>query len=143
MLERSSFFSGFSKPSTVPAGNFSKAALVGANTVNGPALLSASTNSAAFTAATSVVWSLLPAATCTILGLETSSFTPDCPTDGAEDVSLVAEVLSEELSEELHPVKNSPAATKKLIANFFMLFDFGCKMLRFCGCFNDVEQRAL
>ena len=51
ILIRSSFFSGFNKPSTVPAGNFSNAALVGANTVNGPALLKASTSSAALTAA--------------------------------------------------------------------------------------------
>jgi len=57
-----SLFSGFTKSSTVPAGSLSKAALVGANTVNGPALLNAVTKSAAFTAATNVVWSLLPIA---------------------------------------------------------------------------------
>ncbi|MFN8293855.1 MAG: hypothetical protein U0T72_09020 [Chitinophagales bacterium] len=114
---------------------------MGVNTVNGPALLSASTNSAAFTA-TSVVWSCCSGYLYNI-GIRASSFTPDCPTDGAEDVSLVAEVLSEELSERVASVKNSPAATKKLIANFFMLFDFGCKMLRFCGCFNDIEQPGL
>ena len=60
---KSAFFSGFNKSSTVPAGNFSKAAFIGANTVNGPVLLSASTNSAALTAATNVLWSLLPTAT--------------------------------------------------------------------------------
>src|SRR5258706_6758459 len=43
--------------STVPAGSLSKAALVGANTVNGPVPFRVSTNPAAFTAATSVVWS--------------------------------------------------------------------------------------
>src|SRR5208283_2238375 len=43
--------------STVPAGNLAKASLVGANTVNGPALSRVSTSPAAFTAATSVVWS--------------------------------------------------------------------------------------
>src|SRR3954465_8890205 len=50
-------FSGFSRVSTVPAGSIEKALLVGANTVNGPGLLSVSTSTAAFTAATSVVWS--------------------------------------------------------------------------------------
>src|SRR6059058_5772966 len=44
--------------STVPAGSLPKAALVGANTVNGPLPSSVSTRPAAFTAATSVVWSL-------------------------------------------------------------------------------------
>src|SRR5262249_20626294 len=39
-------------------GSFANAALVGANTVNGPGLDSVSTRPAAFTAATSVVWSL-------------------------------------------------------------------------------------
>ncbi len=43
--------------STVPAGSFAKASLVGANTVNGPGDCSVSTRPAAFTAATSVVWS--------------------------------------------------------------------------------------
>src|SRR5580698_4853189 len=50
-------FSGLSSVSTVPAGSFANAALVGANTVNGPGPFSVSTNPAAFTAATSVVWS--------------------------------------------------------------------------------------
>jgi hypothetical protein len=44
--------------STVPAGSLANAAFTGANTVNGPALCSVSTRPAAFTAATSVVWSL-------------------------------------------------------------------------------------
>ncbi|MNN53944.1 hypothetical protein D3C81_1687320 [compost metagenome] len=43
--------------STVPAGSLPKAAFVGANTVNGPLPCSVSTRPAAFTAATSVVWS--------------------------------------------------------------------------------------
>src|SRR5690242_18244030 len=43
---------------TVPGGSLSNASLTGANTVNGPAPDSASTRPAAFTAATSVVWSL-------------------------------------------------------------------------------------
>ena len=51
-------FSGFTSVSTVPAGSLPKAALVGANTVNGPLPSSVSTRPAAFTAATSVVWSL-------------------------------------------------------------------------------------
>src|SRR3954471_19309395 len=51
-------FSGLSKVSTVPAGSAANAALVGAKTVNGPGPLSVSTRPAAFTAATSVVWSL-------------------------------------------------------------------------------------
>src|SRR5450432_1687699 len=51
-------FSGFKRVSTVPAGNILKASLVGANTVNGPGPSSVSTSPAAFTAATSVVWSL-------------------------------------------------------------------------------------
>src|SRR6185369_8023357 len=50
--------SGLSSDSTVPFGSLAKAALVGANTVNGPAPCSVSTRPAAFTAATSVVWSL-------------------------------------------------------------------------------------
>src|SRR6201996_2452769 len=52
-----SLFSGFSSVSTVPAGSFANASFVGANTVNGPAPSSVSTKPAAFTAATSVVWS--------------------------------------------------------------------------------------
>src|SRR6201992_3847867 len=52
-----SLFSGFNRPSTVPAGSLAKASLVGANTVNGPGPESVSTRPAAFTAATSVVWS--------------------------------------------------------------------------------------
>jgi hypothetical protein len=50
-------FSGLSSVSTVPDGNLAKASLVGANTVKGPLPDSVSTRSAAFTAATSVVWS--------------------------------------------------------------------------------------
>ena len=50
-------FSGLTSVSTVPAGSLPKAALVGANTVNGPLLSRVSTRPAAFTAATSVVWS--------------------------------------------------------------------------------------
>ena len=41
----------------MPAGNLAKASLVGAKTVNGPAPFRVSTKPAAFTAATSVVWS--------------------------------------------------------------------------------------
>ncbi len=41
----------------MPAGSLSKAAFVGAKTVNGPLPWSVSTSPAAFTAATSVVWS--------------------------------------------------------------------------------------
>src|SRR6476661_11291195 len=52
-----SLFSGFNRLSTVPAGSLAKAALVGANTVKGPGPCSVSTRPAAFTAATSVVWS--------------------------------------------------------------------------------------
>src|SRR6478672_7084341 len=44
--------------STVPAGSLPKAALVGANTVNGSLPSRVVTRPAAFTAATSVVWSL-------------------------------------------------------------------------------------
>src|SRR6185437_10057776 len=51
-------FSGLSRLSTVPAGSAANASLVGANTVNGPGPSSVSTRPAAFTAATSVVWSL-------------------------------------------------------------------------------------
>src|ERR1700760_3619402 len=51
-------FSGFTRLSTVPAGNLLNASLVGANTVKGPADSKVSTNPAAFTAATKVVWSL-------------------------------------------------------------------------------------
>src|SRR5215813_2029764 len=56
-LVRVALFSGLSRLSTVPAGNLAKASLVGANTVNGPGPESVSTKPAAFTAATSVVWS--------------------------------------------------------------------------------------
>src|SRR6478736_7263670 len=57
ILVSCALFSGFSSVSTVPAGSFLKAALVGANTVKGPSPDSVSTRPAAFTAATSVVWS--------------------------------------------------------------------------------------
>src|SRR5829696_9733857 len=57
MLVSVCLFSGLTSVSTVPAGSLSKAALVGAKTVNGPLLCSVSTSPAAFTAATSVVWS--------------------------------------------------------------------------------------
>src|SRR5947209_1550044 len=53
-----SLFSGLTKLSTVPAGNLSNASFVGANTVNGPVPDNVSTRPAAFTALTSVVWSL-------------------------------------------------------------------------------------
>src|SRR6185437_223735 len=49
--------SGFNSLSTVPAGSLPKAEFVGANTVNGPLPSRVSTRPAAFTAATSVVWS--------------------------------------------------------------------------------------
>src|ERR1700741_901569 len=58
ILVRVGLFSGFTRLSTVPAGSLPKAALVGANTVNGPLPSRVSTRPAAFTAATSVVWSL-------------------------------------------------------------------------------------
>src|SRR4029077_15822028 len=57
ILVSCALFSGLSKVSTVPAGSLAKASLVGANTVNGPVPDSVSTRPAAFTAATSVVWS--------------------------------------------------------------------------------------
>src|SRR6185503_16953090 len=57
MLVSIPLFSGFSSVSTVPAGSLSKAELTGANTVNGPLPFNVSTSPAAFTAATSVVWS--------------------------------------------------------------------------------------
>ena len=57
MLVSFSLFSGLSRVSTVPAGKALKASFVGANTVNGPLPSRVSTNPAAFTAATSVVWS--------------------------------------------------------------------------------------
>ena len=57
-MVRVALFSGFTRVSTVPAGSLPKAALVGANTVNGPLPSRVSTRPAAFTAATSVVWSL-------------------------------------------------------------------------------------
>jgi hypothetical protein len=60
-------FSGFNKVSTVPAGSFAKAAFVGAKTVKGPALCKVATKSAAFTAATNVVWSFDPTAISTIV----------------------------------------------------------------------------
>lgn len=49
---------GSSSLSTVPFGNLAKASLVGAKTVNGPFPFNVYTRSAAFTAATRVVWSL-------------------------------------------------------------------------------------
>src|SRR6201994_4706299 len=57
ILVRVALFSGLTRLSTVPAGSLPKAALVGANTVNGPLPSSVVTRPAAFTAATSVVWS--------------------------------------------------------------------------------------
>src|SRR4051812_10970021 len=50
-------FSGLTSVFTVPAGNFSNASLVGAKTVKGPLPSNVVTRSAAFTAATKVVWS--------------------------------------------------------------------------------------
>ncbi|MNR63499.1 hypothetical protein D3C85_1858320 [compost metagenome] len=55
MLASIALFSGFTRLSTVPAGNLANAALVGAKTVNGPLLCNVSTRPAALTAATSVV----------------------------------------------------------------------------------------
>src|SRR5262249_11364403 len=57
ILVSCALFSGFSRVSTVPAGSLLNAALVGANTVKGPSPDNVSTRPAAFTAATSVVWS--------------------------------------------------------------------------------------
>ena len=51
------FICVLSRLSTVPVGSFANGALVGANTVKGPGPCSVSTRPAAFTAATSVVWS--------------------------------------------------------------------------------------
>ena len=48
-------FSGFKRPSTVPAGSSEKAASVGANTVNGPLPLRVSVSPAALMAAPKVV----------------------------------------------------------------------------------------
>src|SRR5215469_12724752 len=50
----------------MPAGSAAKAALVGAKTVNGPGDSSVGTRPAAFTAATSVVWSFELTAFCTM-----------------------------------------------------------------------------
>src|SRR6201990_1417255 len=58
MWVRVALFSGLTSVSTVPAGSLPNAVLVGANTVNGPLPSRVSTRPAAFTAATSVVWSL-------------------------------------------------------------------------------------
>ena len=49
------FFSGLTKDSTVPAGNFAKAAFVGAKTVKSQSVWSTFTRLAALIAATSVV----------------------------------------------------------------------------------------
>ena len=54
----------------MPFGSLAKAALVGANTVNGPGPYSVSTRPAAFTAATSVVWSFELTAFSTMFLLE-------------------------------------------------------------------------
>ncbi|MFZ1523878.1 MAG: hypothetical protein WAT22_03610 [Saprospiraceae bacterium] len=114
MLTKSAFFSGFNNPSTVPAGNFSKAALVGAKTVNGPALESASTYPPALTAATKVVWSLLPTATCTMLGLETSSFTLDWPTPSAAAVTSDDAGADDSEVDDLHDKKANTIITRKV-----------------------------
>ena len=50
-------FSGIKRVCTVPGGSLSNASFVGAKTVNGPGPSSVCTRPAAFTAATSVVWS--------------------------------------------------------------------------------------
>jgi hypothetical protein len=65
-----------SSESTFPSGSFANASLVGANTVNGPSPESVSTSPAAFTAATSVEKSGLPAATSTIVFGVLSIHTP-------------------------------------------------------------------
>src|SRR5215210_901074 len=57
MLVSVALFCGCTRVSTVPFGSLPNALLVGANTVNGPGPDSVSTSPAAFTAATSVVWS--------------------------------------------------------------------------------------
>ena len=59
--------------------------------MTGPALERASTNSAAFTAATKVVWSFDPTATLTTSLAETSSETADWPADAG---SVPAELLA-------------------------------------------------
>src|ERR1700749_4166363 len=62
-----SLFSGLSSVSTVPAGSLLNASFVGANTVKGPGDSSVGTSPAAFTAATSVVWSFELTAFCTMV----------------------------------------------------------------------------
>src|SRR5471032_1637374 len=70
MLVKVALFSGLTRLSTVPAGRAANASFVGAKTVNGPLLFSVSTRPAAFTAATSVVWSaeLTALSTISLLG---------------------------------------------------------------------------
>ena len=83
-------FSGFNKPSTVPAGNLSNAAFVGANTVNGPSPLKVSTKSAAFTAATNVEKSGFPIATSVILFAITACVVSTVIAVESADISVVA-----------------------------------------------------
>ena len=122
MFSKSPFFSGFNKPSTVPAGNLSKAAFVGAKTVNGPALLNEVTNPAAFTAATNVVWSLLPTAVWTMFGTEVSSTTFSCP---PELTSVVSEVVSDvAYSFCLQPMAMNKLANNNVLIDFFIINTF-------------------
>ena len=81
-------FSGFTSISTVPAGSLAKAASVGAKTVNGPGPWRVSTRPAAFTAATSVVWSFEAAAFSTMFLL---AYIGAPPTIGLAGVEAVPE----------------------------------------------------
>src|SRR5580704_10790091 len=85
-------FSGFSRLSTVPAGSLAKASLVGAKTVNGPGPSRVSTRPAAFTAATSVVWSCELSAFSTIFFVGNMAAPPTIGSSWAK--ALEAEVAS-------------------------------------------------
>ena len=103
-MVRVALFSGFTSVSTVPAGSLPKAALVGANTVNGPLPSRVSTRPAAFTAATSVVWSFELTAfwmmffegniaappTITVFSPDISLFILSCALAGATTVAVRA-----------------------------------------------------
>ena len=92
-MVRVALFSGFTRVSTVPAGSLPNAALVGANTVNGPLLCSVSTRPAAFTAATSVVWSFELTAFSTMF-FEGNIAAPPTITVFSPDISLFIIFLS-------------------------------------------------
>ena len=81
----------------MPAGSLPNAALVGANTVNGPLLSRVSTRPAAFTAATSVVWSLELTAFWTMF-FEGNIAAPPTITVFSPDISLFIIFLSSALA---------------------------------------------